>query len=364
MRTLVPVYRPRASALHTRARGRGRGLLREPRAGGRAVRAPARAGGGDRGGRGCGRRVRRGSEIARAAWLSLPLALLMALINPLVYQEGDTLLVRGGEFLGRRWDITLEAFAAGGLNGLRIVALHPRLRPLLRRVDPDELLKLFRRVSYRSALTASWPRGSCRCSPATPAAWATPRAAARSRRGASRSRGRRWRARSTAPWTSRRRSRCAATRPRAGRGARAAPWSRHDLRLRPPRRAGRRRGRRPDRRRRASSSSTRWSRSRRRPRAGAVRGDRSVSRCAARRPGGAAGGGAWLTWSSRRASATATRARASPSLRDVSLRIEEGSFCVLAGVSGSGKSTLLRALCGLVPHFHGGEAEGELRSRA
>jgi energy-coupling factor transporter ATP-binding protein EcfA2 len=33
---------------------------------------------------------------------------------------------------------------------------------------------------------------------------------------------------------------------------------------------------------------------------------------------------------------------------------------VLAGVSGSGKSTLLRALCGLVPHFHGGEASGEL----
>ena len=33
---------------------------------------------------------------------------------------------------------------------------------------------------------------------------------------------------------------------------------------------------------------------------------------------------------------------------------------MLAGVSGSGKSTLLRALCGLVPHFHGGEARGEL----
>ena len=48
------------------------------------------------------------------------------------------------------------------------------------------------------------------------------------------------------------------------------------------------------------------------------------------------------------------------SLRDISLEIGEGSFCVLAGVSGSGKSTLLRALCGLVPHFHGGEAAGEL----
>jgi energy-coupling factor transport system ATP-binding protein len=49
-----------------------------------------------------------------------------------------------------------------------------------------------------------------------------------------------------------------------------------------------------------------------------------------------------------------------PSLRDLSLELEPGTFTVLAGVSGSGKSTLLRALCGLVPHFHGGEASGEL----
>jgi energy-coupling factor transport system ATP-binding protein len=52
--------------------------------------------------------------------------------------------------------------------------------------------------------------------------------------------------------------------------------------------------------------------------------------------------------------------RSEPALRDVSLEIAEGGFTVLAGVSGSGKSTLLRALCGLVPHFHGGEASGEL----
>ena len=48
------------------------------------------------------------------------------------------------------------------------------------------------------------------------------------------------------------------------------------------------------------------------------------------------------------------------SLHDVSLEIEPGTFTVLAGLSGSGKSTLLRAMCGLVPHFHGGEASGEL----
>ena len=49
-----------------------------------------------------------------------------------------------------------------------------------------------------------------------------------------------------------------------------------------------------------------------------------------------------------------------PALRDLDLEVEAGSFTVLAGASGSGKSTLLRALCGLVPHFHGGEVSGEL----
>ena len=51
---------------------------------------------------------------------------------------------------------------------------------------------------------------------------------------------------------------------------------------------------------------------------------------------------------------------ARPSLRELTLELDPGTFTVLAGVSGSGKSTLLRALCGLVPHFHGGEASGEL----
>ncbi|MEA2386418.1 MAG: energy-coupling factor transport system ATP-binding protein [Thermoleophilaceae bacterium] len=47
-------------------------------------------------------------------------------------------------------------------------------------------------------------------------------------------------------------------------------------------------------------------------------------------------------------------------LSDVTLSLEPGSFTLVVGESGSGKSTLLRAACGLVPHFHGGDARGEL----
>jgi len=49
-----------------------------------------------------------------------------------------------------------------------------------------------------------------------------------------------------------------------------------------------------------------------------------------------------------------------PSLRDVSLTVDEGELVVLAGRSASGKSTLLRAASGLVPHFHGGTLAGSV----
>jgi energy-coupling factor transport system permease protein len=96
-----------------------------------------------------------GAEVRRTLWLSLPLALLVTVVNPLVYPEGNTLLVRGGELLGRRLDITLEALAAGALAGFRVVVIMAAFGLLSAAVDPDELLRLFRRVSYRSALTAS-----------------------------------------------------------------------------------------------------------------------------------------------------------------------------------------------------------------
>lgn len=104
---------------------------------------------------GCGMLAGVGSQLARSVQLGVPLALLIALINPLVYQEGDTLLVRGGELLGRRFDVTLEAIAAGGLAGFRVVVFLTTFGLFSACVDPDEMLRLFRRISYRSALTAA-----------------------------------------------------------------------------------------------------------------------------------------------------------------------------------------------------------------
>ncbi len=96
-----------------------------------------------------------GREIVRSLRFALPFAVLIAVINPLVYPEGDTLLIRGSEVLGRRIDITLEATAAGVFNGLRVIVIVTAFGLLSAAVDPDELLRMFRRVSSRSALTAT-----------------------------------------------------------------------------------------------------------------------------------------------------------------------------------------------------------------
>lgn len=49
-----------------------------------------------------------------------------------------------------------------------------------------------------------------------------------------------------------------------------------------------------------------------------------------------------------------------PTLRDVTLRIDEGELCLVVGRTGTGKSTLLRAINGLVPHFTGGTLHGSV----
>jgi energy-coupling factor transport system permease protein len=103
-----------------------------------------------------GRAAGVGAELARAAKLALPLALLVALINPLVSQEGLTVLVQGWTVpvLGRL-DITLEALAYGGLTGLRVLVLMLAFGLYSATVNPDDVLRMFGRLSMRSSLTAT-----------------------------------------------------------------------------------------------------------------------------------------------------------------------------------------------------------------
>jgi energy-coupling factor transport system permease protein len=96
-----------------------------------------------------------GAELRRAALLGVPLAALFVLVNGLASRSGETVLVRGGEVLGVRLDITLEALAYGVAAGLRVLVVILALGLYSAAVDPDETLRLFRRISHRSALTAS-----------------------------------------------------------------------------------------------------------------------------------------------------------------------------------------------------------------
>jgi energy-coupling factor transport system permease protein len=94
--------------------------------------------------------------LVRALLLALPFALVIALLNPLVTRNGLTVIARLGEapVLGRL-DVTLEALVYGCVLGLRALALILCCALYAAVVDPDEVLRLFRRISFRSALTAT-----------------------------------------------------------------------------------------------------------------------------------------------------------------------------------------------------------------
>ncbi len=97
-----------------------------------------------------------GRELRRAGRIAVPLALMIAAINPLVTREGMTVIARLGEVPGLgQLDVTLEATVYGLLLGLRALVLIEAFALYSAAVDPDDVLRLFRRVSYRSALTAT-----------------------------------------------------------------------------------------------------------------------------------------------------------------------------------------------------------------
>jgi energy-coupling factor transport system permease protein len=97
-----------------------------------------------------------GRPLVRAALWGVPVALVVMLINALVSRDGLTVIIRLGDLplLGHT-DVTLEATVYGAILGLRAVALILCGLLYTLAVDPDEVLRLFRRVSFRSALSAT-----------------------------------------------------------------------------------------------------------------------------------------------------------------------------------------------------------------
>jgi energy-coupling factor transport system permease protein len=97
-----------------------------------------------------------GAPVARAVAWSLPFGLAIALVNALVVRDGLTVIARFGELppFGQL-DVTLEATAYGGVLGLRAVVVIACFALHTAAVDPDDLLRAFRRLSFRSALTAA-----------------------------------------------------------------------------------------------------------------------------------------------------------------------------------------------------------------
>jgi energy-coupling factor transport system permease protein len=97
-----------------------------------------------------------GRQLRNALVLAVPMAIVIALINALVTRDGLTVIVRLGEvpLLGHT-DVTLEATTYGGVLGLRAAALILCGALYTAAVDPDDVLRLVRRVSFHSALTAT-----------------------------------------------------------------------------------------------------------------------------------------------------------------------------------------------------------------
>lgn len=93
--------------------------------------------------------------VLRAALFALPAVMFIALANPLLVRDGLTVIYRLGELppLGQV-DITLEATVAGLVLAVRSMLIVAVFALLAAVVDPDEVVRSLRRVSFRGALTA------------------------------------------------------------------------------------------------------------------------------------------------------------------------------------------------------------------
>ena len=95
-------------------------------------------------------------EVARSARFTVPLAVLVALVNALIVRDGLTVIARLGSVpvLGQV-DVTLEALVEGAVLGARVVVVVLCCALFAAAVDPDAVLRGFGRVSLRSGLTAA-----------------------------------------------------------------------------------------------------------------------------------------------------------------------------------------------------------------
>jgi energy-coupling factor transport system permease protein len=95
-------------------------------------------------------------ELLVALAISLPVTILIALVNPIASQQGVTVWFAGLHLpLLGTFDITQEAVVYGLVLGLRSAAIFAVCALYVCTVSPDELLRVLRRYSVRSAITAS-----------------------------------------------------------------------------------------------------------------------------------------------------------------------------------------------------------------
>jgi energy-coupling factor transport system permease protein len=97
-----------------------------------------------------------GPPVVKIGLYMLPFALFWALLNPFLVRDGLTVFARLGEVpvLGQL-DLTVEALIYGLRQALRFLVSVMAFGLLTTAIDPDGLLRVFRRVSFRSALSAS-----------------------------------------------------------------------------------------------------------------------------------------------------------------------------------------------------------------
>jgi energy-coupling factor transport system permease protein len=97
-----------------------------------------------------------GRRVARSLYFSMPMVVLVVVVNALVSRNGLTVLARFGDWgpLGQV-DPTLEAVCYGAVIGLELAVIVAICALASATVDPDEVLRSLRRVSFSSALTAT-----------------------------------------------------------------------------------------------------------------------------------------------------------------------------------------------------------------